>query len=378
MIPVQCLCGRRYNARPEHAGQSIRCPCGRHLPIPGRWWRRWWPVRVPPRVALLVAVVCWGWIGTVVVLAAGLWALGDRWWPATLLLYGPRWPVLAAAPVVALLALLIRPKLVLPVGIAILIAIGPLMGGRSGWRSLLGRPGPAVLRVVTFNMMGSQNPMAAEVPERLAEHLPDLILLQECAAQLGDPGTVPVGWTLTRHRTQCLVSRWPVDSIAVIDVVETAEDGMTGFAVAYDVRLPGGTRRIVNLHLETPRRGIERLRGEGETRSLARNILLRDVGSRRTARWVAARAPDAVVAGDFNLPVESVIYRRYWGHCRNAFSERGRGFGYTRILRRWSARIDHVLACGEAWQVVNAFVATGLGSDHLPVVVDLARREVNR
>lgn len=311
-------------------------------------------------------------------IAAGLWAFGDRWWPATLLLYGPRWPLLTPAPAVVLIALLVRPKLVLPVVLGVVVAIGPLLGWRLGWRSFVGRPGPASLRVVTFNMMGSGNPLAAEVPARLAEYLPDLILLQECAPGLGEPGTLPNGWSLTRRRTQCLLSRWPVDSLEVIDVVETAEDGMTGFAVAYDVRLPGGTARVVNLHLETPRRGIERFRGEGETRSLARNILLRNIGSQRTARWVTARAPDAVVAGDFNLPVESVIYRRHWGHCRNAFSERGRGFGHTRILRRWSARIDHVLACGGQWQVVNAFVAGDLGSDHLPVVVDLARREADQ
>lgn len=322
-----------------------------------------------------MAVICWGWVAGIVAATILLWAFGDRWWPATLLLYGPRWPLLLPAPLVALLALAIRPRLLAPVLIATLIGLGPLLGGRTGWRSVLGTPGPATLRVITFNMMSSGNPLMRQVPEVLAQYLPDLVFLQECAPGLEAPGLVPDGWTIHRQRSQCLMSRWPVDSTEVMDVIHTAEDGMTGIAVAFDVALPGGTLRVVNMHLETPRRGIERFRVEGEVRSLARNILLRNIGSQRTARWVATRAPGAVVAGDFNLPVESAIYRRHWSHCRNAFSDRGRGFGYTRILRRWSVRIDHVLNCGSEWQVVHAFVAEALGSDHLPVVVDLARRE---
>jgi vancomycin resistance protein VanJ len=145
-------------------------------------------------------------------------------------------------------------------------------------------------------------------------------------------------------------------------------------AVHYRVRAGREMVSLVNVHLETPRRGIEQFRWGGEVRGLARNILVRDAGSRRTSQWVHQVAPDAIVAGDFNLPPESAIFRRHWGGCGNAFSERGRGFGYTRILPKWSARIDHVLTCGPSWVAVFAVVGPDLGSDHLPVIVDLRRR----
>ena len=51
-----------------------------------------------------------------------------------------------------------------------------------------------------------------------------------------------------------------------------------------------------------------------------------------------------LVVGDFNAPVESVIYRRYWGDLRNAFSYAGFGFGSTRLNGWIRVRIDHILA----------------------------------
>ena len=147
---------------------------------------------------------------------------------------------------------------------------------------------------------------------------------------------------------------------------------MSGLAVFYPVPLADGHVLIGHVHLETPRRGIERFRWGGEVAGMSRNTLMRDAGSQRVSRSLMdARAPVAIIAGDFNMPVESRIYRRHWSGCTNAFSRRGRGFGYTRVLPKWSARIDHVLVCDPRWKVSRAFVGPDIGSDHLPVVVDL-------
>jgi len=72
------------------------------------------------------------------------------------------------------------------------------------------------------------------------------------------------------------------------------------------------------------------------------------------------------------MPVESAIYRSYWSDCANSYSEVGHGFGFTRVLKWFSVRIDHVLACG-GWRPVKAIVGPDLGSDHLPLIVDLRR-----
>ena len=81
-----------------------------------------------------------------------------------------------------------------------------------------------------------------------------------------------------------------------------------------------------------------------------------------------------VVAGDFNLPVESAIYRANWGDLRNAFSNCGRGFGHTKFTSLFGIRIDHVLT-SDPWRCADARVLPSpYGGDHAPLVVDLVIR----
>jgi endonuclease/exonuclease/phosphatase family metal-dependent hydrolase len=180
------------------------------------------------------------------------------------------------------------------------------------------------------------------------------------------------GWTARQDGSLCLASRWPVDSVQVMEEVRTRDQGGTGAVVFYTIRHPDGAFGLANLHLETPGKGLEPLREGGEARRLIRNSMLRDVGSRRASRWILSRDFDPLMAGDFNLTVESAIYREHWSGCPNAFSRAGRGFGWTRILKRFSARIDHVITCG-SWTARWAEVGPDLGSDHRPLVVDLER-----
>lgn len=359
--------------RPEHAGRTIRCGCGREHLVPGGAPRRR-PLAVSRRIARLLAILSWGWLVGVIGAAIMLWGFGDRWWPGTLLLFGPRWPLLIPAPILLVAVLLVRPRLALALALGVVIVVGPILGFRTGWRGWFAGGPAATLRVITFNMRGSVNPLAYSVPAALVEYQPDLVMLQECAAAVDQLFAVPGGWRLRRHGGLCVLSRWPIDSAVAIEVLRAGVDGMSGLAVHYLVRVDGQPVSLVNLHLETPRRGIEGFRWGGEVSGLTRSIAVRDEGSRRTANWIARQAPGAIIAGDFNLPVESAIFRRHWGSCRNAFSERGRGFGDTRVLPKWSARIDHVLACDGAWQPVAATVGPDLGSDHLPLIVDLRRR----
>ncbi|MBT1070883.1 endonuclease/exonuclease/phosphatase family protein [Pelotalea chapellei] len=81
-----------------------------------------------------------------------------------------------------------------------------------------------------------------------------------------------------------------------------------------------------------------------------------------------------VVAGDFNTPVESVIYRTVWGDLANAFDKVGRGYGITQRVSvkgfSFGARIDHVLA-GKGLVPKVCEVGPDIGSDHLPVIADI-------
>jgi endonuclease/exonuclease/phosphatase (EEP) superfamily protein YafD len=92
---------------------------------------------------------------------------------------------------------------------------------------------------------------------------------------------------------------------------------------------------------------------------------------------VSAKAADLgrdgaalLIAGDFNLPPESAIFRASWGGYTDAFPAAGCGYGYTKFTRWWGARIDHVLA-GAGWQVRDCTVGPDVGSDHRPVLATL-------
>ncbi len=81
-------------------------------------------------------------------------------------------------------------------------------------------------------------------------------------------------------------------------------------------------------------------------------------------------SPFRVVAGDFNTPVESHIFRDHWSGFRDCHSAAGWGFGFTKRTRRIGTRIDHVLA-GRGLACVSASVGDRQGGDHGPVVVDI-------
>jgi endonuclease/exonuclease/phosphatase family metal-dependent hydrolase len=172
----------------------------------------------------------------------------------------------------------------------------------------------------------------------------------------------------------CLGSKNPVLLETADSTADVGDLGDTGIARFFRLQGSEGPIDIAAIHLETPRKGLEILRYGGNISRMDPSTLVRSIGSGRVRNWVSKQSGQAIVAGDFNMPVESVIYRKDWSDCRNAFSSVGRGFGYTRILRRFSVRIDHVLTCGEGWTPVRAFIGPDLGSDHLPLIVDLKRR----
>src|SRR5262249_41243319 len=103
---------------------------------------------------------------------------------------------------------------------------------------------------------------------------------------------------------------------------------------------------------------------------LIANTALRRLESGVARDRAARMVPRAIVVGDFNLPVESAIYREAWGAGSNAFSRTGLGFGWTEETRWHRVRVDHVLR-GPDWECRRAWVEPRLGFDHRAVVADL-------
>ena len=377
---IQCRCGEIYQAGEKEAGGWLRCRCGRIVQVPRSTASG--GARAPAlqearraTIARWLSRASWSYLAAAVIAWALLWTLSDRWWPATLLLFGPRWILLLPLIVLLSAAAVLRRSLLVPLLAAMAILLVPVMGLRVGWRSWLGaNDAPTALRVVTLNTDAAEW-LALELPSRVEQWRADIVALQECSEALRETVQSMTGWHSHSGEQLCLLSRYPVREASVItwdDLAPARETGVGGSSQAakYVIEMPHRRIRFVNLHLETARKGVEGALQLG-VRRIKENTVLRAAESQRTRAWLAGDEGSLVVVGDFNMPVESAIYRRDWSDFRNAFSDIGIGFGMTRDNGWIQVRIDHILT-GTSWRAKTAVVGPVTGHDHRPVIAELS------
>ncbi|MHB1035971.1 MAG: endonuclease/exonuclease/phosphatase family protein [Pirellulales bacterium] len=341
-------------------------------PSRGARWSRRLAGAVPWCVWLYVAMV------------AGVWLLlrvgGDRWWFATVVLFGPR--SLYALPLAVLgpLVLWTRRPMLRHLTAAALIVVGPIMGLCLPW-AWLTAPEGTTIRVLTCNISGS----AVDV-HRLAALIdltqPDLVALQECPADLGM--IWPKGWHVCRAGELLIASPHPLDSQQAVRNDHPPSRWPPVNGLRCSVAMPRGPVGFCCVHLNTPHRGLsevldrQTLVNPARSTELAAGIVNRRRESEDLAEWLQGGSGPWIAAGDFNMPADSAIYRASWAGYVNAFSAAGLGFGYTKWtpVRGWlyGLRIDHVLA-GGGWRPRSSWVGPDVGSDHLPLVADLAWTE---
>jgi vancomycin resistance protein VanJ len=334
------------------------------------------------RLRKIVACSAWLYLCAVLALWLTLRYAGDRWWPATLLLFGPRW--LFAVPIapLALVSAVSQRKLLSVVAASSCIVVFPVLGLCLPWPRILSVPGPR-FRVPTYNVATSE--VATEALSALIRRVePDIVALQEChPATYAD---VFVNWYVCEHGDLMIAARFPVQIGQVSSTHIPLHEWPRATLLECVVASPAGDVLVGTVHLPSPRYGLSALvdkttliapsrRGLIETETANRNEV-----SERVALAVADRQSQRIMLGDFNMPTDSTLYRRDWAGYTNAFSSTGWGFGYTvqASLRGWSLgiRIDHVLTGGD-WQPVRCWLGPDLGSDHLPVIADLAWRGPN-
>lgn len=291
--------------------------------------------------------------------------LGDRVGLANAVLFGPRWILVIPALLLGPVTLWTRRYAWSIATLAILLfVIGPVMDFRIS--SPLGAEHQrSDLRVMTHNIDG-MDPRDPRFLAVLREVDPDVIALQECIPK--DHNFAISGYFTDFEEQICLISRFPILKVDARDRTDVWERGGSGAIVLYTIDAPKGPIQILDLHLETVREAFVALK-RGDLAESGINIDERRWESELAEQWSRRATAPLLIMGDFNMPVESAIYRQYWSEYANAFSDVGFGWGSTKWTRFFGVRIDHVLST-PSFEGVRAWVGPPTGSDHRPMIAD--------
>ncbi len=305
-------------------------------------------------------------------IAASLYLAGDRTWWGTMLLFSPRWFFgLPLLPLI-LLAMRYRRKWLWWDAVLLALLLGPILGLEISFPSQSAGNPSQTFRVVTCNLQSERSNLWRLLE---AASSADALLLQECPPNNFDDVPEPLrrGWHVRQDGTLCIASRHPLSHPRRLD--RSVFGGWGTIALGCRVESPLGSIDCVTLHLETPRDGLEAVLFSGRSGISKLQALTdqRERESRVISQWIDLRFGPRIVAGDFNMPVESRIYQQFWSDRPNAFSTAGSGFGYTKFTRWHGIRIDHILP-GANWQVEDCKVLADVGSDHRPVMAHLSGR----
>lgn len=307
---------------------------------------------------------------------------GDRSALGTLALFAPRhltpWPWLLLVP----LSLTISRRLF----VASLVGVCITMFGVAGFQlpgistvvrrfSDDSKPGSA-LRVVFYNTDASRT-LGPRVSTDVYAWNADVAALVDCRPDVQQALREVPNTTLVVTPFLCLLTRHTVISheplpVSLLSPERARSGGRSNRAHRFDLDVGGRAVTLYVLHLTTPRDALWAARNF-DLSKLGANTQLRSLDSEVASRWVDRTSPGLIVMGDFNLTIESAIYRRDWGDLHNAFTDAGFGFGRTMFAGWHRVRIDHVLT-GEALVADRARVLRGYPSEHQPVVAELRWR----
>lgn len=315
-------------------------------------------------------VICWVYLLVLVICYVSMHVAGEAFLPTTFLLFGPRWALAVPLIILAPLALLLYRKALWTVLLSAVLVLGPMMG-LTAPVPFTGKNASAVsmnLRVLALNShkIPSDSSALAEVIHR---NNPDLISIEECG-----PGWTQAAFGGIYPYFKCesefaVFSKWPIESLDS-QFWRKEHFQFRGFKIT----TPQGPIHFFCVHLASPHFSLANTLKQktGWKPSLLKNRIDRAAGAAELRRYSQdlAHIGPCIMAGDFNLPVESGIYTEHLGDLTNAFSKVGWGYGISYHHHLTTTRIDHVLSTKEVTPL-KCWTEKEVGSPHLPIVADL-------
>ncbi|MEP7292615.1 MAG: endonuclease/exonuclease/phosphatase family protein [Chloroflexota bacterium] len=316
-------------------------------------------------------------LGLLIFLVLRLMTNDGLWWVALLANFTPFY--FAAFAVLLPLALLFRAKrgalLMLP-----LVVVGAIWFGRLYLPKAQAQAGDApTLRVVSFNVWGD-NPNIVEVEDWLREMRADVAIIIEMPSVWADglpaltetyPEQLILSDTSGLYWDSAVLSRYPLVSAEQIDLGD-GEIPQSRIVVEVD----GRQIAVYGIHLYVP---VSRTRQMYQTAGFY-NDSARDSQIRTLLHRLEDEPLPYVVAGDFNMSDQTVIYNELAALMGDSFREAGRGlgtswpnfqrFGLTGLIPPL-VRIDYIWHSND-FRAIEAAQGPYLGSDHLPLYATLA------
>jgi endonuclease/exonuclease/phosphatase (EEP) superfamily protein YafD len=210
----------------------------------------------------------------------------------------------------------------------------------------------------------------------IAESDADVVAIQEAMTAEELAAIMGPDWNVAGTFGITIASRF--DILEKRTFTGSVEAAWRTVAIDYCLAAPEGPIDLVIVHLETPREGLAAVKDDfwGGITDFNDNLQQRSSESAAASRWVASLPGPTIVAGDMNMPSDSLLFRRDWSSFTDAFAAAGWGYGYTYGYgtsgRRYGQRIDHILV-DAGWHVERAWVGRHIGSDHRALMAELAR-----
>jgi vancomycin resistance protein VanJ len=329
-------------------------------------WREIWK----PRLGRGWSGLCWINLLILIGVALVMRSHGDLMWQTALLTFGPRWLALVPLVPLAVGGLLWRRRALIPVALAAVVAVGPVMGWCVRWPGGAERlpPQGLALRVVSANIDSDTD--LRKLFEFLEETDPDLVAFQEGPFTHEILQRLQEKFYLAGTNDTFIASRY-----RILDCRLAPHSQGRGHipAALVEVATPAGPIEAVCVHLCTLRSGFmsmirHKLRGRAELQHVLQE---HNEESEIASKFASQISGPGLVLGDFNMSAESAVFRRDFADWNDAFTQRGTGFGYTFHTRWIGLRIDHILADRTHWTIRSCRVGPDLASQHRPVIADL-------
>jgi endonuclease/exonuclease/phosphatase (EEP) superfamily protein YafD len=247
-------------------------------------------------------------------------------------------------------------------GLALLAAlgVGATVVHGTGWPFAPAQAATAALRFVTFNQH-ARNANAPAIGDWLERSRADIVALQELssphAVQALAAALPSYPYRQSQHGRWAditVFSRWPVLDAQQVELVP-------GGARALQLRIDwqGRPVTVVAVHLHWP--------------VGANNVRLRNAELQALAELARRTPGPLLIGGDFNITRWSPVFEAALAAAPLAECARGQGLvsSWPSFFPPAAIRIDHCLASPH-WRVLHAESGPALGSDHRPVLSDLA------